>query len=226
MLTPEDHRRIEAAVAKAEDGTSGDIFCVLAGEVSSYREVPLGWGAAAALLIPPAVLGVAFHPVLAAFTQGGWTAAQASATQSQIAFALTGYALAQLLLFGVVTLIASLTPVRRVLTPRFLKRHRVRKAAFHHFAAAHSHVKDSDTGVLIFVALVERQVEILADGALHGRCGDVVWARAADAVQQGMKTPDPTAGIEAAIAICGEALKAHFPLAGQREHLDRPVLDD
>jgi len=58
MLTPEDHRRIEAAVARAEDGTSGDIFCVLAGEVSSYREVPIAWGAAAALLIPPAVMAV------------------------------------------------------------------------------------------------------------------------------------------------------------------------
>jgi len=225
MLTPEDHRRIEAAVASAEEGTSGDIFCVLAGEVSTYREVPIAWGAIVSLLLPPAIMAVALRPLLAAITEGGWTAAQAGATQSQIVFALTGYAMAQLVLFGIVTLVTSLPPVRRLLTPRFLKRHRVKKAAFHHFVAAHSHVKDSDTGVLIFVALVERQVEILADGALHGRCGDLVWARAADAIKQGMKAPDPTAGIERAIAICGEALKTHFPLTAPRDHLDRPVLD-
>ena len=226
MLTPEDHQRIEAAVASAEDGTSGDIFCVLAGEVSSYREVPIAWGAAVALLVPPAVLAVAFRPVLAAITAGGWSVAEASAVPSEVAFALTGYTIAQLLLFGIVTLLASLTPIRQRLTPRFLKRHRVRKAAFHHFAAAHSHVKESDTGVLIFVALVERQVEILADNAIHTQCGDAVWARAAAAVQEGMKQPDPTAGIERAIAICGEALKAHFPANGPREHLDRPVWDE
>jgi putative membrane protein len=226
MLTPDDHRRIEAAVANAEDATSGDIFCVLAGEVSSYREVPIAWGATAALLIPPAVMAVALTPVLAAITAGGWTAAQASAAQNQVVFALTSYGIAQLLLFGIVTLLTSLTPIRRMLTPRFLKRHRVKKAAYHHFVAAHSHVRESETGVLIFVALVERQVEILADAAIHAKCGDAVWAEAAAAIQQGMKAPDPTAGIERAIAICGAALKAHFPQDGPRASVDRPVWDE
>ncbi|MEJ0066805.1 MAG: TPM domain-containing protein [Caulobacteraceae bacterium] len=223
MLTPDDHRRIEAAVASAEDGTSGDIFCVLAGEVSSYREVPIAWGAAVALLVPPAIMAVAAGPLLAAITAGDWTAAQASATQNQVAFTLTGYAIGQLLLFGIVTLLASLAPIRRLLTPRFLKRHRVKKAAFHHFAAAHTHLTGGETGILIFVALVERQVEILADAAIHAKVGDAVWDQAAAAVKQGMRSPDPTAGIERAIAICGEALKAHFPQAGGRGAVDRAV---
>ena len=216
MLTPEDHTRITAAVAKAEEGTDGDIFCVLAGEVSSYREVPIAWGAAAALLVPPIVLAIGFRPLLDAITAGGWTAAQASAVPGEIAMALTGYAVAQLLLFAVVAGVVSLAPVRRALTPRFLKRHRVKKAAFHHFAAAHSHVRDSETGVLIFVALVERQVEVLADAAIHAKTGDAAWEEAAAAVQAGMHEPDPTAGIEQAIAICGAALQAHFPSDGPR----------
>lgn len=223
MLTEDDHRRIEAAVARAEEGSSGSIFCVLAGEVSSYREVPIAWGAAAALLIPPAVTALALKPALAAITAGDWTAAQASAVQNQVAFALTGYAIAQLLLFGIVTLVTSLAPIRRLLTPRFLKRHRVKKAAFHHFAAAHSHLAGSETGILIFVALVERQVEVLADAAIHAKVGDAVWAQVAAAVQQGMKQADPTAGIERAIAICGEALKTHFPQEGGRGAVDRAV---
>ena len=103
MLTPEDHERITAAVAKAEEGTSGDIFCVLAGEVSTYREVPIAWGAAAALLVPPIVLAFGLRPLLDAITAGGWTAAQASALPGELGFALTGYAIAQLLLFALVT---------------------------------------------------------------------------------------------------------------------------
>ena len=225
MLSADDHRRIEAAVAEAETGTSGDIFCVLAGEVSSYREVPIAWGAAAALLIPPAVLAVGLRPLLAAITAGGWTAAQASAQQPQLAFALTGYAVAQIILFAVVALLTAIAPVRRAVTPRFLKRHRVKKAAFHHFIAAHAHARDSDTGVLIFVALVERQVEVLADVAIHAKVGDAVWQAAATAVQDGMKAPDPTVGIVRAIGLCGEALKAHFPASGERADVHRPVDD-
>ena len=211
MLTPEDHRRITAAVAAAEEGSSGDIFCVLAGEVSSYREIPIAWGAAAALLIPPAIVALAFRPLTDTLIGGGWTAAQAGAAHGEVGMALTVYAILQIGLFGVVALVTSLAPVRRLVTPRFLKRHRVKKAAYHHFVAAHSHVRDSETGVLIFVALVERQVEVLADAAIHAKVGDAVWVSVANAVQAGMKEPDPTAGIEKAIAICGEALKAHFP---------------
>jgi putative membrane protein len=222
MLTPEDHERITAAVAKAEEGTSGDIFCVLAGEVSTYREVPIAAGAAAALLGPPLVLAFGLRPLLTAVTAGGWTASQASALPGELAFTLTGYAVAQLILFAVVAIIVSLAPIRRLVTPRFLKRHRVRKAAFHHFAAAHSHVRDSETGVLIFVALVERQVEVLADAAIHAKAGDAVWQEAARSVQDGMRQPDPTAGIERAIAICGAALKAHFPSTEARTP-DRPM---
>ena len=222
MLTPEDHERITAAVAKAEEGTSGDIFCVLAGEVSTYREIPIAAGAAAALLVPPIVLAFGLRPLMDAITAGGWTASQASALPAELGSALTGYAIAQLLIFALVAIIVSLAPVRRLMTPRFLKRHRVRKAAFHHFAAAHSHAKDSETGVLIFVALVERQVEVLADAAIHAKAGDAVWRQAADAVQAGMRQPDPTAGIEQAIAICGAALKAHFPSDGARI-ADRPM---
>ena len=137
------------------------------------------------------MLAFGLRPLLDAVTAGGWTASQASALPGELGFALTGYAVAQLLLFALVTLVVALPPVRRLVTPRFLKRHRVKKAAFHHFAAAHSHARDSDTGVLIFVALVERQVEVLADAAIHAKAGDIVWRQAAAAVQAGM-TPEPT----------------------------------
>jgi putative membrane protein len=225
VLTPEDHARITAAVAKAEEGTSGDIFCVLAGEVSSYREVPIAWGAAAALLVPPIVLAFGLKPLLDAVTAGGWTAAQASALPGELGFALTGYAVLQMVLFALVAGLTALPPIRRAVTPRFLKRHRVKKAALHHFAAAHTHVRESETGVLIFVALVERRVEVLADAAIHAKAGDAVWRDAARAVQDGMRDPDPTAGIEKAIAICGAALKAHFPSDGPRAEVHKP-LDD
>jgi putative membrane protein len=177
------------------------------------------------LLIPPIVMALGFRPLMDAITAGGWTAAQASAVPGEVAFALTGYAVAQLILFAVVVFVVALPPVRRLVTPRFLKRHRVKKAAFHHFAAAHSHVRDSETGVLIFVALVERQVEVLADAAIHAKAGDAVWRDAAGAVQAGMRQPDPTAGIVEAIGICGVALKQYFPSNGPRAETHKPMDD-
>src|SRR5262249_33534965 len=161
-------------------------------------------------------------PVFDAVTAGGWTASQSSALPGELSFSLTGYAVVQLVLFAVVAGIASWPPIRRALTPRFLKRHRVRKAAFHHFAAAHSYATESAGEILIFVALGDPRVEVRADGAIHARGGDSVWREAANSVQGGMRQPDPTAGIERAVEICGAALKAHFPSDKRGAGVDRP----
>lgn len=224
MLTPDDHRRIEAAVAAAEEGTTGRIFCVLAGEVSTYREVPLAWGSIVALLVPPFLLAFAIDPLMMVITAGGWMVAEVDDASAQLAISLTGYAVLQIVLFGIAAAITSFAPVRRLVTPRFLKRSRVKKAAFHHFAAAHAHSAESETGVLIFIALVERQVEVLADAAVHAKAGDAVWQAAVRAVQEGMRQADPTAGIVRAIGICGESLKAHFP--GTATHPPDRVIED
>ena len=47
MLTQSDRARIEAAIKAAEAGTTGEIYCVVAGESSDYRETPLAWVIAA-----------------------------------------------------------------------------------------------------------------------------------------------------------------------------------
>ena len=53
MLNKADQDRIAAAITEAETRTNGEIFCVLARDVSRYREVPLAWATIAALLVPP-----------------------------------------------------------------------------------------------------------------------------------------------------------------------------
>src|SRR5438445_670390 len=79
MLSKVDADRIEAAVDKAEAGSRGEIVCVLAGEVSHYREIPLAWGAAAALAIPPLAVLAGLHPLALASTGGAWTVAHTAA---------------------------------------------------------------------------------------------------------------------------------------------------
>ena len=61
MLSRQDHDRISAAITEAEQRTRGEVFCVLAQEVSRYREVPLAWGALAALLAPALMVWAGLH---------------------------------------------------------------------------------------------------------------------------------------------------------------------
>jgi putative membrane protein len=225
MLSAIDEDRIEAAVAEAEANSSGEIVCVLAAEVSTYREIPLAWAAAVALALPPIALALGVHPLTVAVGDA-WLLAQPGSLESDLGLALGAYATLQAVLFVVTALIVAVPAVRRPLTPRVLKRHRVAKVAHQQFAAIGARARDARTGVLIFVGLDDRQVQILADAGIHQKAGEAPWARAAAAIAEAMKGGrDPTSGIVEAVAICGAALKEHFPAAGPRarDFSDRPV---
>jgi len=217
MLSALDKDRIAEAIEAAERGTSGEVVCALTGEVSSYREVPLAWGAAVALALPPIALALGARPLAIAGQAGFWLAAQASALDNNLALTLGLYALAQLILFIAVALIVHVPGVRRRLTPKTLKSH---------FTALAASAHGSETGVLIFVAVDDRQVRVLAAPSLHEKADEAAWTRAADAVGAAMKAGrDPTSGIVEAIGICGEALRAHFPAAADSPHVfsNRPL---
>ena len=213
MLNTEDQARIAEAVGEAESGTSGEIVCVLAAEVSHYPEVALGWAAISALVLPPVALALGVHPLaLAADTTEVWTAAQVGGLERELTLALALYALVQTALFALVFALFEIPAVRRWATPAPLKRHKVERAARQQFAAIAARARGSETGVLIFVALVDRQVRVLAAKALHDKADDAAWKAAATAIAEGMKADkDPTSGIVQAVSICGAVLKTHFP---------------
>jgi putative membrane protein len=218
MLSTLDEARITEAVSRCEERTSGEILVVLAEEVSKYREVPLAWAAALALSLPPIALALSLGP-LVDLARDNWLISQGGGPARALGFSVAVYAVAQIALFLIVLTIVHIPAVRRRLTPRVLKQHRVAKAAHHQFVSMGSRARESETGVLIFVALADRQTQILADAGIHQKCGETPWTRAAESIAKAMKVgADPTSGIVDAVEICGAALAEHFPVSGPRQH--------
>lgn len=218
--------RIAAAIAVAEARTSGEIFCVLSGQVSSYRNVSLAWAAAAALLLPLALIPLGFEPAWVPGFTDGWEAAHLAARELTIGHAVTAYALIQAAIFLVVLIATSLPGVRRRITPRSVRRARVRRAAMEQFLAHGLHVTEARTGVLIFAAIEDHLVEVIADEGIHAKVDENVWADAAEALVIGLKAGDAAAGYEAAIRLCGDVLAEHFPPSptDRNELADRLVI--
>jgi putative membrane protein len=214
MLSQADKDRISAAIAQAESKTTGEIFCVLAHEVSHYREVPLLWGVVAALVGPPLLVLMGLHRLALASIFSSWTDYSARAMEGLITRALTTYNLLQAGLFLIAVLIVSLPGVRRAMTPGFLRRHHVRQAARHHFAAAGLHLTHAEPHVLIFASLADRRVELVAHENIHKAVGEGPWTAAVAAVVDGIKLGKPGDGFVKGIGICGDALAEHFPSDG------------
>ena len=214
MLTRSDHERVTAAIAEVERKTSGEIFCVLAQEVSRYREVPLTWAAVAALAVPPVLVLSGLHRLAMADIFSSWTDDSVRSVEGVILRALSTYTLLQAGIFLCVALIVALPRVRRFMTPRFLKRHRVRQVARHHFAASGARLSQAEPHILIYASLKDRQVELVAHRAIHEAVGEGPWNAAVEAVIEGMKSGKSADGFIQAIEICGAALAMHFPPSG------------
>ena len=225
-LTPEVQGRISDAIAAAEAKTSGEIFCVLARRVSSYRDISLGWAAGAALLLPLGLIPLGFDPAWIPGLGDGWQAAHLASTDVFVGQSLAAYALIQSAVFIAAFLLTSIPAVRRMVTPRSVRRARVRRAAMEQLLAHGLHVTRERTGVLIFAALSDHQVEVVADEGIYSKVDQTVWADAVEALARGMKKGDPAGGFEVAIGLCGDVLAEHFPprASNPNEVADRLVL--
>jgi putative membrane protein len=220
--TPETHARIAAAIAAAEANTSGEVFCVLARKVSSYRDVSLAWAAAAALILPLGLVPLGFEPDWVPGLTDSWEAAHLAARDANIGHAVTAYALIQAAVFLGVFLLTSIPFLRRWVTPRSIRRARVQKAAMQQFLAHGLHVTEARTGVLLFASVADHQVEMIADQGIHSRVDQGVWGDAVEALSQGLKRGDAAAGFEAAVGLCGAVLAEHFPPSSR----DRNEIED
>ncbi|HEU0160930.1 MAG TPA: hypothetical protein VFQ69_00865 [Rhizomicrobium sp.] len=214
MISHQDQARITAAIVEVEKQTRGEVFCVLAREVSRYREVPLLWAAAAGFIVPPLFVVAGLHRLALASIFTSWTDDSARAMEGLILRALTSYSLLQAGIFACVALVVGIPSVRRRLTPSILKRRRVRAAARRHFAATGARLSDSEPHVLIFASFADRKVEIVAHANIHQAVGTAPWDAAVAAVTQGMTSGHAGDGFVKAVEICGAALAQHFPSDG------------
>lgn len=206
LISDTDKARVAEAIADAETRTAGEIFCVVARECSDYRVVPLAWAIVAALLAPPliAAAGVDIGRMVAF----GWQAGHRAADWR---FAFLAYAAIQAAVLVAAWLVFSIPPVRRLLTPRWMKRERVHRAALDQFLARGLHLTRDRTGVLIFLAEAERHAEIVADDGITAKVTASAWAPPVADLLKAAKAGRIGDGIVEAVRQCGALLAQHFP---------------
>jgi putative membrane protein len=188
FFSTEQKERIRQAVQAAEEATSGEIAVMLVHESDRYRE-------------------------------------------AELAGALSFSALAALVLCLVFryTSIWFYIPISVVLLPPFLYlfrrwphmklaflRHRrveeaVRERAVYAFFQKGVHKTEEETGILIFISLLERKVWILGDRGIHGKIGSDYWRTLAGELAAGIREDRAFEALCEVIRKCGAELARHFP---------------
>lgn len=189
-VTKSDRHAVVAAIKDAELKTSGEIIVVVAKQSDDYVHVPIHIAAGMALAVPFVL------PWLARFFP--W----ASVT-------LWWFFAVQLIMFIVIALGLSQSWFRYLVTPRRLMRKYAHRNAATQFLAVNAH--GTRTGVLIFVSLLERYVEIVADTAIAAKVSHADWQRIIDQMLPLLKAQKLTEALELGVEHSGEKLAKHFP---------------
>jgi putative membrane protein len=191
LISPDDQQRIAAAIATAEQATSGEIVAVVAEASGSYLSAPFVWAGIAALAVPLPLIHWTWWPIQTIY-------------------------IVQIAVFAVLSLLFAYRPLRLALTPRGTKHRLAHRRALEQFLAQNLHTTPGRTGVLIFVSVAERYAEIVADAEINRHVPRETWTGIVGDLTSHIAKGEAAAGFLNAIASAGGLLAAHFPPGSRR----------
>lgn len=188
FFTPDERERIRQAVVAAEGTTSGEIAVMLVDASDSYREAEsLG-----------AVLFAGLAGLIVAIAAGLHT-----------------------IWLYIPLVFALFFPARWVfrhrpgLKPPLVGSARLNAAvmerAVRSFYEKGLYKTVHETGVLIFISLLERKVWILGDRGINQKIAPHLWQQFAAELSQGIRQGNPCEAVCTTISRCGTELRRHFP---------------
>ncbi len=185
-LTADDHARIREAIRNAEAKTAGEIYVVIAHATDEFHYVPVIWAALVALLVP-------------------WPLYLLTPLSTPAILVI------QAACFAVAAWVLSYPSIRHRIVPGAIAAHRARRNACEQFLAHGVHLTQARTGVLIYLALADRRVEIVADVGIHSKVGEAAWEELAREITSAARNEQLVDGVLSAVRRAGVVLAEHFP---------------
>jgi putative membrane protein len=191
-LTPAERERIHAAVAVTEQRTGTHFALVIVPVSDRYALFPVAWAA---------VLALSATGVLALL-------------RSQLTIG-EGFII-NAALFIALAFVFDWLPLRLRIVPASIKRNHARQLAHREFASRVVGRSQHRNGVLLFVSLGERYVEVLADREIHNRVAPDTWEKLVADFIAAVRSDRLADGLVAAVEACGTTLAEHYPRASSQ----------
>lgn len=202
FLTDSDKQQIDEAIRRIEAKTSGEIVTVIAGEADDYYYIPTLWAALTALALPALVTILGLQHTL-----------------------LDSYG-TQISVFLVATLLFRIPALKYRVIPNAVKRQRAARLAREQFLLQNLHHTEGRTGVLLFVAVAEHYVEVIADKGINASVPVGTWDWVVADFVAKVKTGNIADGFVRAIEGIGTHLVEHFPIAeGDKNELPNHLIE-
>ncbi len=182
--------KIATKIKDVESKTSGEVVVVLAKQSDEYRYIPTLWAALIALFVP--LIFIISSNLLNVF-------------------GFSGVYFLQLVVFLLTVLLLRIEKLKFLLIPKYIQKKRAMRLAREQFLTQELHSTQDRTGVLLFISLSERYVEVIADNGIYLKLDKVIWQNIVDNLINNIKQDKMSTGILSALDEIGSLLQEHFP---------------
>jgi putative membrane protein len=209
--------RIRNTVADAERMGRGEIAVAVAKSSSDYAVYE--WPAAVFSGLLWSMILLTFQGPLCAWIENHWWVDPARPFAMLLIFST-------FLVMAIAYAKTNLPFVDRRIVPRKFMAARVHERALRQFMESGVANTRERTGILIFVSLLERRVELIADRGISEKIAQSEWDGIVARLVESIRKHRPDEGLCRAIAECGDLLATHFPATDDNpdELTDQPVL--
>lgn len=208
-LNEKDLARIDSAVKEAESKTSGEIRTALIKESYDY---------ASSELLFSLIGGFIYFMVMLFFVDNVNTWLSGVFWDYNINYLILFYGVSTFSVIGLLYIISNWSFVDRLIVPRSKMQEKVHHRALRHFVESGVSQTRDRTGILIFISLLERRVEILADRGISEYISNERWNELVEHIIEGIRSGKVVDNLIDTINQCGDILKEHFPIKEDDEN--------
>jgi putative membrane protein len=199
FLSETEKAKLSAKINHAESRTRAEIVTVIAQTSDGYRYISTLWAALIALSIP------GLHYFWNLFSSGGWVTTEVAENPFYWLYPI------QVLTFLGLGMIFQIPKARLWMVPNSVKQRRAARHAREQFFSQKLHETQERTGILIFVSVAERYVEIIVDTAIADVVDNHMWNETVEEFIEHVRKGDISKGFESTIEHCRQIVWEHFP---------------
>ena len=202
-LKQDDLKKISSAVKEAESKTSGEIATAIIKESYNYAVYELLFAV---------IIGFIYFVVMMFFVGNIESRLQSLFWDCHIGHLLIFYGFSTFLVIALFYFLGNISTIDRLIVSKKIRQQKVKERALRHFMESGVYNTKDRTGILIFISILEKRVELLADSGINEKILPEKWQSIVDNIIQGIKKKNVTSHLIESINECGELLTKHFPI--------------
>jgi len=201
-LTKADFDHIKQAVAEQEKYTNGEIALALTAESGTYSFWELFFAV---------ICGAFVFAVLLPFSSYFDSLLHTFSWNVLPWYLPAFYGLVSFLLIGLFFAVANIPVIDRLIIPYVVRHKSVYNRALRCFIESGVYATKENSGILIFISVMEREVRIVADSGIGAKIDQLRWDSIASDLSKAFRENHAVEGILCAVEQCGTILSENFP---------------